>query len=125
MDEKLKGLKVPLSAAVRSGDLLFVSGMPPVDFATGKAVSGDIGVQTRKALDNLRKVLEAGGSSLGQVIKTTIYCTNADHYDAVNAVYAEYFPIDPPARTFVPCGRFNFPFDLEIECVAGVNRGPG
>lgn len=120
MDEKLRALGVPLSMAVRWGDLLFVSGVAPVDFTTGKSVKGDIAAQTRKALDNLKLVLEAGGSSLGLVLKATIYCTSAEHYHSINAVYAEYFPADPPARTFVPTGPFAFKFDLEIECVAGV-----
>jgi 2-iminobutanoate/2-iminopropanoate deaminase len=123
LDRKLKAMGVPLSAAVRSGDLLFVSGMPPLDFETGQLVTGDVAQQTRKVMENLKRVLEAGGSSLSQVIKTTIYCTGAEHYKAVNAVYAEYFPTDPPARTFVPCTQFDFPFLLEIECVARVGQG--
>jgi 2-iminobutanoate/2-iminopropanoate deaminase len=123
MDAKLRALNVPLSMAVRWGDLLFVSGVAPVDFASGKAVKGDIAAQTRKVLDNLKLVLEAGGSSLGQVLKATVFSISAEHYAAINAVYAEYFPIDPPARTFVPCGPFAFKFDLEIECVAGVSAG--
>lgn len=121
MDEKLRALGVPLSMAVRWGDLLFVSGIAPVDFASGKSVKGDITAQTRKVMENLKLVLEAGGSSLGLVLKATIYCTSAEHYQAVNAVYAEYFPSAPPARTFVPCGPFAFKFDLEIECVAGIS----
>jgi 2-iminobutanoate/2-iminopropanoate deaminase len=121
MDEKLRALNVPLSMAVRWGDLLFVSGVAPVDFVTGKAVRGDISAQTRKVMENLKLVLDAGGSSLTQVLKATIYCTSADHYAAVNAVYAGYFPTDPPARTFVPCGPFAFKFDLEIECIAGIS----
>jgi reactive intermediate/imine deaminase len=121
MDAKLKALGVPLSMAVRWDDLLFVSGIAPVDFSTGKSVKGDITAQARKALDNLKLVLEAGGSSLANVLKATIYATSAEHYAAINAVYAEYFPVDPPARTYVPCGPFAFKFDLEIECVAGVS----
>ncbi len=108
----------PLSAVVRAGDFLFVSGMPPKDYQTGAMISGDIEVQTRKVLDNLKMVLEASGSSLDKVVKATVFCANAAYFGKINAIYAEYFGPDFPARTFVTVGSWPAPFDIEIECIA-------
>ena len=109
---------VPLSAVVKAGDFLFVSGMPPKDHTTGKMIKGDIEVQTRQVLENLKMVLEASGSSLDKVVKTTVFCVNAAHFRAVNDIYRKYFPNDPPARSFVTVGSWPASFDIEIECVA-------
>ncbi len=108
----------PLSPVVRAGDFLFVSGMPPKDYETGDMVSGDIETQTRKVLDNLKMVLEASGSSLDKVVKTTVFSANAAYFGLINEIYREYFPKDFPARTFVTVGSWPAPFDIEIECVA-------
>ena len=108
----------PLSAVVKAGEFLFVSGMPPKDYETGNMISGDIATQTRKVLDNLRMVLEASGSSLDKVVKTTVYSANAAYFGLINEIYREYFPKDFPARTFVTVGSWPAPFDIEIECVA-------
>ncbi len=108
----------PLSAVVRAGDFLFVSGMPPKDYATGAMISGDIEVQTRKVLDNLKMVLEASGSSLDKVVKATVFCANAAYFGKINAIYRERFGKDFPARTFVTVGSWPGPFDIEIECIA-------
>lgn len=108
----------PLSPVVRAGDFLFVSGMPPKDYETGYMISGDIETQTRKVLDNLKMVLEASGSSLDKVVKTTVFCVNVAHFNLVNDIYREYFPENPPARSFVTVGSWPAPFDIEIECVA-------
>ena len=108
----------PLSPVVRAGELLFVSGMPPKDYETGNMISGDIATQTRKVLDNLRMVLEASGSSLDKVVKTTVYSANAAYFGLINEIYREYFPKDFPARTFVTVGSWPAQFDIEIECIA-------
>ncbi len=108
----------PLSAVVRAGDFLFVSGMPPRDYQAGGMISGDIETQTRRVLDNLKMVLEASGSSLDKVVKTTVFCANAAYFRLINEIYREYFPKDFPARTFVTVGSWPAPFDIEIECVA-------
>lgn len=122
VDEFIEDLDVPLSAAVRCGDLIFVSGQPPIDPKTKTFLKGDIEQQTRLVLENLKRVLEAGGSSLDLVLKTTVYATNSGHFETINRVYREYFPKDPPARTFVPVGSFPYDFDIEIECVAQVKK---
>lgn len=108
----------PLSSAVRAGDFLFVSGMPPKDYATGAMIKGDIEAQTRKVLDNLKIVLEGSGSSLDKVVKTTVFCANSAYFGQINAIYREYFGDAPPARTFVTVGSWPAPFDIEIECIA-------
>ena len=109
---------VPLSPAIIAGGFIYVSGQPPLDHATGELVKGDIQVQSRRVLENLRDVLEASGSSLENVVKTTIFCTNADYFNQVNQVYREYFSEDTPARTFVTVAPWPLDFEIEIECVA-------
>src|SRR5437588_12194950 len=88
--------KVPLSAAVKAGGFVFVSGMPPIDTQTGRFVAGDIVQQTVACLDNLRAALEAAGSSLDKVVKVTVYASNSAYYSKINEVYARYFVTDPP-----------------------------
>lgn len=118
ISEGLVAADVPISAAVRANGFVFVSGMPPMDLATGKVVGGDIATQTRRAIEAVRHILESAGSSLDKVVSTRVYCTNAGHFKAVNDVYREYFGKAPPARTFVTVGSWPMPFDIEIECVA-------
>ncbi len=108
----------PISTAVRAGDFVFVSGLPPIDPSTGELVKGDIQVQTRQSLNNVKQALEAAGTSLENVVKATVYCTNSGYFGQVNEVYKEFFPEDPPARTFVTVGSWPMAFDIEIECVA-------
>ena len=108
----------PISSGVKANGFVFVSGMPPVDHETGGFVTGGIQAQTRKSLENVQAVLEAAGSSLDKVVKTTVYCTNSGYYQQVNDVYREFFPDDPPARTFVTVASWPMAFDIEIECVA-------
>ena len=109
---------VPISPAVIANGFVYVSGQPPFDYTTGKLVFGDIQVQTRQVLENVKEVLAAAGSSMGKVVKTTVYCTNSGHFSLVNDVYREYFSEDPPARTFVTVASWPMAFDIEIECIA-------
>ena len=117
MDEDGEPL-VPISPAVIANGFVYVSGQPPFDYTTGKLVFGDIQVQTRQVLENVKEVLAAAGSSMGKVVKTTVYCTNSGHFSLVNDVYREYFSEDPPARTFVTVASWPMAFDIEIECIA-------
>jgi len=118
LSETLDAARVPLSAVVKANGFVFVSGQPPLDAATGKLVGGDIETQTRAVLDNLKLCLETAGSALDKVVKCNVYVTNIAYYDRVNAVYAEYFPTDPPARTFVAVASWPWESDIEIECIA-------
>jgi reactive intermediate/imine deaminase len=118
LSEKLDAAKVPLSAVVKANGFVFVSGQPPLDAATGGLVQGDIRTQTRHVMENLKLCLETAGSSLDKVVKCNVYVTNIAYYDAVNLIYAEYFPTDPPARTFAAVASWPWEFDIEIECIA-------
>ncbi len=118
VSEAIRKQGVPLSAVVRAGDFVFVSGLPPVDPDTGKLFGGDIARQTELSLGNVKLALEAAGSSLEKVVKVTIYITNAAHFETVNAVYKGFFPHDPPARSFIAMSSWPIPFDIEIECIA-------
>jgi 2-iminobutanoate/2-iminopropanoate deaminase len=98
---------------------LLLSGQIPLDPATGAIVDGDIEVQTRRVLDNLVAVLEAGGSSLERVLKTTVYLVDLAMFPRVNAVYAEYFSADPaPARATVQVAALPLGAQVEIDAIA-------
>ena len=118
LGEQMLARKIPLSAATSGNGFVFVSGLPPVDWKTGELVRGDILVQTRQSLENVKRALEEAGSSLDKVLKTTIYATNSAYFNDVNRIYAEYFPTDPPARSFVTVGSWPWEFDIEIEAIA-------
>lgn len=109
--------KAHYTNAVRAGGLLFVTGMVPVDPENGKLVEEDAAAQTRACLHNLRLVLEAAGSSMDRVAKTTVFLTDWANFPAVDAVYAEVWPARPPARSIAqgarPAGHL-----LGIEAVA-------
>ena len=105
--------KVPLSAAVRAGDFVFVSGLPPIDQKTGELVRGDVVKQAEVVLENVKAALEAAGSSLDKVVKVTVFITNAAYFNRVNEVYARYFPQNPPARTTIQAARL--PMDIRVE----------
>ena len=114
----VRALGVPLSLVTKGAGLVFVSGMPPLDLATGRLVKGDIEVQTEASLKALKHCLEAAGTSLDNVVMVRIYAVNAGFYGAINRVYARYFPENAPSRTFVPVASWPMEFDIEIECVA-------
>ncbi|KQU78717.1 enamine deaminase RidA [Mesorhizobium sp. Root102] len=114
----VRALGVPLSLVTRAAGLVFVSGTPPLDIATGRLVKGDIEVQTEASLRALKHCLEAAGTSLDNVVMVRIYAVNSGFYNAINRVYARHFPDNPPSRTFVPVASWPMEFDIEIECVA-------
>lgn len=113
-------LKVPVSTLVRHGDTLYLSGIPPFDPETGEIVQASIERQAEIVLEQMKLCLEAAGSSLENVLKCNVYCTSVEHFAVVNAVYARYFPKDPPARIFLCVPAWFGPFDIEIDCIAAV-----
>jgi len=115
----------PYSPGIRSGDLLFTAGQVGLDYRTGQLVESGIEAQTRQALENLKAILEAGGSSLQDVVKTTVFMANLGDFDKMNAVYAEFFPHDPPARSTVQVAALPRSALVEIECVAMPGGGTG
>jgi 2-iminobutanoate/2-iminopropanoate deaminase len=100
--------------------LIFCSGQTPIDPATNTMIEGDIETQTRRVLQNLSAVLEAAGSSLSQVVKTTVFLFDMNEFARMNAVYAEFFPVDPPARSTVQVARLPRDARVEIELIATV-----
>ncbi len=108
----------PYSQAIGVDQFVFVSGQIPLDPATGELVAGDISVQTRRVLQNVQAILEAAGSSLAQVIKTTVFLTDIGDFAAMNTVYAEFFVQDPPARSAVQVAALPRGATVEIEVVA-------
>ncbi len=100
------------------GEWIFCSGQVPLDPATGTMVEGDIGVQTRRVLENLNGVLKAAGSGLGDVVKTSVFLVDLDDFQQVNAVYAEFFPGVPPARATVEVSRLPANARVEIDAIA-------
>ncbi len=110
----------PYSQAVVSKGFAFLSGQIPLDPATGKLIDGDIAAQTVRVFDNLKAVLEASGSSLAQVVKTTVYLKDMGEFAKMNEVYATYFPDQPPARATVEAARLPRDVRVEIDCVAVV-----
>mgnify|MGYP006287648837 CR=1 FL=1 len=111
----------PYSQAIRSGGLIFTAGQIPMDPATGEMVQGDIEAQTRRVLDNLMAVLVAAGSGAANVLKVTVFMTDLGEFARMNAVYAEYFPDPPPARSAVQVGALPKGAAIEMEAVAAVH----
>ena len=108
----------PYSAAVRVGELIFTSGQIPADPASGEIAPGGIAEQTEQSLKNLSAVLEAAGSGLDQVIKTTCFLTDMADFAAFNAAYGKYFSEHKPARSTVAVKALPKGALVEIECVA-------
>ena len=107
----------PYSQAIQAGELLFVSGQIPVDPATGE-IPGAVSAQAKRSLDNLKAIVEAGGYTLADVVKTTVFAADIADFAEVNTVYAEYFPNSAPARSFVAVKDLPKGVKIEIEAVA-------
>jgi 2-iminobutanoate/2-iminopropanoate deaminase len=110
----------PYSQAIKSGDLVFLSGQVPIDPATGELVGGDIAAQTERVLDNLGAVLAAAGAGFGDVVKTTIYLVDLGDFVAVNQTYAKRFSAAPPARATVQVSALPKGARVEIDAIARV-----
>ena len=107
----------PYSQAIRTDGFVFAAGQVGMAPAT-KKIEGDTAAQTRQALKNLSAVLEAAGSSLAQVVKTTVFLVDMGDFAAMNAVYAEFFPAAPPARSTVQVSALALGALVEIEAIA-------
>jgi 2-iminobutanoate/2-iminopropanoate deaminase len=110
----------PYSQAVVINGFAFLSGQIPIDPETNKLIDGDVVAQTVRVLENMKIVLEACGSSMGQVVKTTVFVKDLGEFATINETYSRYFPENPPARSTVEAARLPRDVRVEIECIAVV-----
>jgi len=118
VSDKLPAPKGPYSPAVKAGGFVFVSGQGPIDPGTGEVLRGDIKAQTELVLNNVRAILAAAGSSLGQVVKTNVYLDQIADFAAMNEVYATFFTSNPPARTTIEAANLPLGIGVEIDVIA-------
>lgn len=116
--EKAPGAIGPYSQAIKAGGTVYCSGQIPIDPVTGEFVSNDISEQTEQVLKNLTAVLEAAGTTLGNVVKTTVFLSDMSDFAAMNEVYGRYFSDNKPARATVQAARLPRDAKVEIECIA-------
>jgi 2-iminobutanoate/2-iminopropanoate deaminase len=113
----------PYSQAVRAGQLLFLSGQVPLDPVTGQMIDGDVAAQTRRVFENLRAVLEAGGRSFADVVRTTVFLADMNDFAAMNEIYGQYFVEPYPARATVQVARLPKDARVEIDVIATYEAG--
>lgn len=116
--ENAPGAIGPYSQAVKANGMVFCSGQIPIDPATGNFVSDDVVEQTEQVFANLIAVLEAAGSGLDKVVKTTVFLADMNDFTAMNEIYAKYFSTNKPARATVQAARLPRDARVEIECIA-------
>ncbi|MGI8470218.1 MAG: RidA family protein [Pyrinomonadaceae bacterium] len=115
--ENAPGAIGPYSQAIKTGNLVFCSGQIPIDPKTNEFASGEVAEQTKQVLKNLSAVLEAAGSSLNNVVKTTVFLADMNDFGAMNEIYAEYFGDNKPARATVQAARLPRDARVEIEAI--------
>ena len=120
--EGLPQAKGPYALAVRAGDFLFVSGLGPVKPDSGEVVRDDFAAAVRLTLANLQAVLQAAGAGFPDVVKTSVFLADMEQFAEFNAIYAEHFPSEPPARTTVQPARLPLDIPIEIDAIAYVPR---
>jgi 2-iminobutanoate/2-iminopropanoate deaminase len=108
----------PYSQAVKANGFIFISGQIPLDPRTQELVEGDVARQTGRVMENLKGIVEAAGSSLDRVVKTTVFLKDLADFPAMNEVYSRYFPANPPARATVQVARLPRDVGVEIELIA-------
>ena len=108
----------PYSQAIRAGQFLFVSGQVPIDPRTGELVTGNVAVQTRRALENIGAILAAAGASFQHVVRTSVYLADLGDFGAMNEVYATFFTPPQPARSTIQAARLPRDARIEIDVIA-------
>jgi len=108
----------PYSQAIKAGEFIFTAGQVGLDPQSGEIVDGGIEAETRQVLNNIKKILEAAGSSLDRVVKTTVYLRDIQDFAAMNGVYATFFPANPPARSTVQVAALPRGVAVEIDTIA-------
>ena len=115
----------PYSQAIKAGGMIFLSGQLGIDPATGKLVAADTASQARQALQNIQAILEAEGEGLGRVVKTTIYLADLNDFKAINEIYGEFFPFEPPARAAIQVAALPGGARVEIDAIAVTKNAGG
>jgi 2-iminobutanoate/2-iminopropanoate deaminase len=110
----------PYSQAVIHNGIVYLSGQIPIDPATNQLIEGDVVAQTHRVLTNLKAVLEAAGSSLESVLKTTVFLKEMADFPKMNEVYGQYFSANPPARSTVQAAKLPRDVSVEIDAIAAV-----
>jgi 2-iminobutanoate/2-iminopropanoate deaminase len=108
----------PYSQAIKANGMVFTSGQIPIDPATNQLISGDIAAQTERVLTNVSAILQAAGTSLQKVVKTTVFLKNMSEFAQMNEVYAKFFGSNPPARSTVEVARLPKDVLVEIDVIA-------
>jgi 2-iminobutanoate/2-iminopropanoate deaminase len=108
----------PYTQAVKANGFIFVSGQIPLDPATGQIVGASIEQQTERVLQNVKGIVEAAGSSMGKVVKTTVFLKDIQEFQRMNEVYAKFFPSNPPARATVEVANLPKGVRVEIDAIA-------
>lgn len=108
----------PYSQAIKANGFIFVAGEKGLDVKTGKIVPGGIAAETRQTLENIKGILEAAGSSMDKVVQSFVFMTDLSEFQAMNAVYAEYFKVNPPGRTTVEVQALPAGAHIEITVTA-------
>ena len=111
----------PYSQAIRSGDLLFVSGQIPIDPETGDIVSGDVGAQTQRVMQNLGAILDTAGATFEHVVRTTVFLINLDDFALMNEVYSTYFTSPEPARSTLEVTALPKGTSVAIDVIASLD----
>ena len=111
----------PYSPALKAGNLLFLSGSIPLDPVSGQVVAGDITAQTRRVMDNIKALLEAGGANFSNVVRTTVFMVDLGEFAAMNEIYAGYFSAPYPARSTVQVVKLPKDVRVEIDVIAVLN----
>jgi 2-iminobutanoate/2-iminopropanoate deaminase len=112
----------PYSSALRAGNLYFISGQVPVEPSSGQMVTGDIGAQTRRVLDNIGALLQAGGLTFSHIVRTTVFLADMNDFAAMNDAYRSYFTEPYPARSTVQAARLPRDSRIEIDAIAMIPR---
>lgn len=110
----------PYSQGVLSGEFLFIAGQGPRNPTSMELVTESVAAQTEQTIQNIQAIVEEGGGTLTDIVKTTVYLSDMDNYDALNEVYGEFFDEDPPARVCIEAGRLPNDIDVEIEAIARI-----
>jgi 2-iminobutanoate/2-iminopropanoate deaminase len=118
ISDRLPAPKGPYSPAVRANGFIFVSGQGPIDPGTGEVLRGGIEQQAELVLNNIKTILEEAGSSLELVVKANVYLDQIEDFAAMNAVYATFFPTNPPARTTIEAANLPLGIGVEIDVIA-------